>query len=204
MSCLRWSALFVIAGFGAVSAPVSYAKPPDLPNGGEVLCREDGEAPALNLELFGLSRVNPPAADAGGSLPVVDAWCPDLMPLLLRRLWQTAAVVTARTNPDPECSESARLARDLFFGACRSIRAGEMEPAKNLLKKAHMTNPTCHFGQLAIQRLLDIEANERAVETTTPLPDDQPVDDETAQAERSFRRVRETTVPLGTVRGQTY
>jgi hypothetical protein len=60
-----------------------------------------------------------------------------------------------------------------------------------------MANPTCYFGQRAMQRLLEIERDG---------PDEkQPNDvDETNQAERSFRRVRETTQPLGMVWAQTY
>ena len=210
MSRIRWSALLVIAGIGALSAPVSYAKPPDLPDAGEVFCQDDGDnPPAFRWELLGgrvqidigLSRVAPPT-NAGGSLAILDAWCPNLVPLVVQRLHQAMSDAFVRAAADPEEAESARLARELFEAACRSARAGQTEPARNLLKKAHMTNPTCHYGQLAIQRLLEMEANDNAGEASVPPVDDP--SDEAAQAERSFRRVRSTTVPLGTVPGQTY
>ena len=37
------------------------------------------------------------------------------------------------------------------------------------LREAHMTNPTCHYGQRAIQRLLEMEANDMGDESELPL-----------------------------------
>ena len=210
MSRIRWSTLLVIAGIGAWSAPTLYAKPPDLPDAGEVFCQQGSEnPPAFRWELLsgrvqidlGFGRLSP-RASAENSAAILDAWCPDLMPLLLQSIHQSVTAAFSKGNADPEAFGTARLARELFEAAGRSARAGNAEAAKNLLRKAHMTNPTSHHGQLAIQRLLEMEANERSVETSVP-PVDDPSDD-AAHAKRSFRRVLETTVPLGTVPGPTY
>jgi hypothetical protein len=98
---------------------------------------------------------------------------------------------------DPEQCEGAQQARELYEAARRCTRAGNLDQARARLRAAHMANPTCHYGQLAIKRLLDLEA-------VGSDEEQQSDEDESSQAERAFRRVRDTTQPLGMVRAQTY
>jgi len=58
-------------------------------------------------------------------------------------------------------------------------------------------NPSCYCGQQAMYRLWELEV--------TGADEEQQSDEgEASRAEQSFRRVRETTQPLGMVRAQTY
>jgi hypothetical protein len=101
---------------------------------------------------------------------------------------------------DPESSASAQKARALFEAAGRLTRAGDLNQARARLREAHMENPTSHYGQRAIQRLLEMEAYDPGEESEPPVP-----------AKRLFKPLLqrildalETTQPLGMIRGQTY
>ncbi len=215
MGKLRWSAVLLIAGAGLGPAPLGLAKPPDLPDNNDVQCvealepGEDGQ-PGFRVELLGgrlqielgVSGGAPPKTEAP---PAVDAWSTNLMPMLLQQVYRNVMDAvglpalgerllavpppSGKADPDGENSASARQARDLFLAAQKLDRAGKVEPARDLLRKAHMINPTCHYGQRAIQRLLEMEATEEC----EPAPRMGPTgdDDSAAQAERSFRHALE-------------
>jgi hypothetical protein len=124
---------------------------------------------------------------------------------------------------DPERSESAQKARNLFEAAMRSERNGDQNQARARLRAAHMENPISHYGQRAIQRLLEMEAHDpnealqpavpakrlfkpilRMIIDALPLSEEAQSNEEATQAEQSFRRVRESTQPLGMIVGRTY
>src|SRR5580700_4001331 len=71
---------------------------------------------------------------------------------------------------DPERSESAQKARKLFEAAVRMERAGDLSKARARLREAHMENPTSHYGQRAIQRLLEMESHDPSEESEPPVP----------------------------------
>jgi hypothetical protein len=200
MFVVRWSSPVCIV---LLSAAVVVAKPPDLPDKGTIRCAT------------ALQQTNGPGS-SDAVLPVIDAWCPDLMPTLVDRIYYhlRAALGTAsrpnaaatrdssRTETivnqvdmavDPESTEDAVKAEAYFRLALRLLRAGNIEAARIRLRQAHSANPTCHFGQLAIQRLLELEAMDQV---------DEPPSD--PQADRSIRDLRERTIPLGTVQVRTY
>lgn len=177
MSKWYWSAALLAILMGTAPGAVGLAKPPDLPADIDVQCPEarDGD----------------------------------------------------ENGVDPERSASAQKARELFESAGRCERAGDLNEARARLREAHMENPTCHYGQRAIQRLLEMESYDPSEESEPPVPvkrllkpilryildalpfslslseEAQSDDDETTQAERTFRRVRESTQPLGMVRVPT-
>ncbi len=175
MSKWCWSAALLVILTGAGPASVGLAKPPDLPADNGVRCQEACDADENGL--------------------------------------------------DPERSASAVKARALFEAAGRLVRAGDLNKARARLREAHMENPTSHYGQRAIQRLLEMEAYDPSEESEPPVPakglfkpilrhiidalplsleEAQSDEDETSPAEQSFRRVLETTQPLGLIRGRTY
>jgi hypothetical protein len=177
MSRWFWSAALLAIALGTASSSVGLAKPPDLPADNEIRCPET------------------PAGDG--------------------------------TGVNPELSASAQKARALFEAAGRCLRAGDINGARACLRKAHMANPTSHYGQRAIQRLLEMEAYDPSEESEPPAPspgllksilrriidalplsplseEAQSDEDEPSEAEQTFRRVRESTQPLGMSRGQTF
>jgi hypothetical protein len=174
MSKWCWSAALLMIAMGTAPTAVGLAKPPDLPADNDVRCQD--------------------ARDG-------DENC-----------------------IDPERSDSAQKARKLFETAMRCERAGDQGMARARLREAHTENPTSHYGQRAIQRLLEMEAHDSTEAAEPPVPakrlfkpilrliiDALPLleathsdEGEATQAERSFRRVRESTQPLGMIVGRTY
>jgi hypothetical protein len=171
----------------------------------------------------------------------LDVWCPNVMPYLVQRLCERLMSITAQNagvaeqvdedppsrdpsaknvrrqgpsgepNSWPESATSAQEARRLYELADRFVRDGKVEKARALLRQAHMVNPICHFGRLAIDRLQELETpseepSEPAPPTTQepPQPDQPSSKPDAADTERAFRRMRERTVPLGMVEIQTY
>ena len=174
MSKWYWSAALLMIAMGTAPSSLGLAKPPDLPADNDVRCQD--------------------ARDG-------DENC-----------------------IDPERSESAQKARKLFETAMRCERAGAEDLARARLREAHTVNPTSHYGQRAIQRLVEMEAHDstEASEPSVPakrlfkpilrmiidalplLEETQSDEREANQAERSFRRMRESTQPLGMIVGRTY
>jgi len=194
-----WSAV-LLAVLHCTSDSGALAKPPDLPADNDIRCREACEPTETWQWLLGWEV--PTVRPHGAAL-------------------RDGVGADASSAVDPEQCEGAQRARELFEAARRCMRAGDLDRARACLRKAHMANPTCHYGQRAIQRLLEMEANEMGEKSelplsTKPTPIDRPLirghepleeqsdDDEMSQIERSFQRVRQATQPLGMVPMPTY
>jgi hypothetical protein len=199
MSKFCWCAV-LLAVLLCTSGSRALAKPPDLPAENDIRCREACEPTETWRWLRGWEM--PAVRPHGAAL----------------RDGMSGGV---NGDLDPEQCEGAQKARELFDAARRCTRAGDLDQARARLREAHMANPTCHYGQRAIQRLLEMEANEMGEDSELPvftpesirrilnrtresLEEPQSDDEETSQAERSFRRVRQSTQPLGMVRMPTY
>jgi hypothetical protein len=199
MSKFCWCAV-LLAVLLCTSGTRALAKPPDLPADNDIRCREACEPTETWRWPLGweMPAVRPHGAALRGGM--------------------SGGV---NSDLDPEQCEGAQKARELFDAARRCTRAGDLDQARARLREAHMANPTCHYGQRAIQRLLEMEANEMGEESELPvfmpesirrilnrtresLEEPQSDDEETSQAERSFQRVRQSTQPLGMVRMPTY
>jgi hypothetical protein len=218
----------------AVPAPLSAAKPPDLPAATDVWCEGAEYQLAFELPAGSLRvdiEINQPGQDA--SPPCLDAWCPNLVPLVIERLAhalaevarqlenrsrqdvniavpiRTSSVTDVMREETGEESDTAEQARLLFEIAGHYARAGKLEQARARLREAHMVGPTSHYGQRAIQQLLEMEAADRGDEGSVPTstvpqrsqrrmkPESQESQSEDAQALDIFRRMVETTQPLG-------
>jgi hypothetical protein len=199
MSKFCWCAV-LLAVLLCTSGTRALAKPPDLPADNDIRCREACEPTETWRWLLGWEM--PAVRPHGAALR--DGMSGDV-----------------NGDVDPELCEGAQKARQLYEAARRCTRAGDLDQARARLREAHMANPTCHYGQRAIQRLLEMEANEMGEESELPvftpesirrilnrtresLEEPQSDDEETSQAERSFQRVRQSTQPLGMVRMPTY
>lgn len=199
MSKFCWSAV-LLAVLLCTPGSRALAKPPDLPADNDIRCREACETSETWRWLLG--REVPAVRPHGAAL-------------------RDGVGGDVSGEVDPEQCEGAQRARELFEAARRCTRDGDLDAARAHLREAHMANPTCHYGQRAIQRLLEMEANGAGEEseptavtpesirrilnrTREPLEEQQNDDDEMSQAERSFQRVRQATQPLGMVRMPTY
>jgi hypothetical protein len=166
-----------------------------------VLCQET--APGR----LWLAMDDPPPGSQAERPVCLDAWCPQVLPLLTHRLCQhflasmrpgadDGAEDRERSQRDPQFAATAEKARGLYELALRCARQGNLAEARAHLREAHLANPTCRFGRLAIERLQELEA--------LP-PDEEPQsDEEMLQTERAFRQMRATTTPLGLVLPRTY
>ncbi len=227
--CKSWGSAAVVAVWlGAAATSVSQAKPPDLPAANHVRC-EDDDAPGTGQPRFewdATTRQLRPAIEgqAAASIPIcIDGWCPSVLPFILEsiceRLWPivpTGVAVPTAMAPrdamtddvrrgDPEFANSAEEARHLYELAARFARAGKLIEARACLRKAHLANPTCRFGRLAMQRLQELETIEPAEEASEPPPNAEPPSgDDMGSAEQIFQQMRQTTQPLGLVTGVTY
>lgn len=224
----RWIAALLAVWLGGNAWSVSAAKPPDLPANNEVVCQntEPGRL-RLQRDASGLVRVEvePATASDDGDRPVcLDAWCPQALPLLVQCLWRDILAAmhpspadappardainddAARSRVDPMFAATAEKARLLYELASRCAREGKLAEARDHLREAHLANPTCRFGRLAIERLQELEALPPGEEMSEPPSATQPPSDKdaAAQAERAFRRMRATTEPLGLVLPPTY
>jgi hypothetical protein len=199
MSKFCWSTVLLV-GLLCTSVSGALAKPPDLPAENDIRCREACEPTETWQWLLGQEL--PAVRPHGESL-------------------RNGVGGDTGTDVDPEQCEGAQRARELYEAARRCTCAGDLDQARAHLREAHMANPTCHYGQRAIQRLLEMEANEMGEESELPVRpkpasirrplireheslEEQSDDDEMSQAERSFQRVRQATQPLGMVRMPTY
>ena len=199
MSKFGWCA-FPLAVLLCTSGSRVLAKPPDLPADNDIRCAEACEQAETWRWLLGreVPTVRPHGAAIRGGVGG-----------------------DVGSDVDPEQCEGAQRARELYEAARRCTRAGDLDQARACLREAHMANPTCHYGQRAIQLLLEMEANEVGDQSEPPaltpeairrilnrtresLEEPQSDDEETSQAERSFQRVRQATQPLGMVRMPTY
>ena len=209
----RWIAPLLAIGLGTCTGPVSTAKPPDLPATNDVRCQETDSSP---LRVYGDDT--PPASTA--EPPVcIDVWCAQALPVIAQRFCQRifaimqtspadadapdapardpAAGDLARGAVDPQFAVSAEKAQRLYELATRCARQGKLAEARAHLREAHLANPTCRFGRLAIERLQELEA-------LPPGEEPQSDDGDAMQTERAFQRMRATTQPLGLVQPRTY
>jgi hypothetical protein len=207
---------------------LSHAKPPDLPARIDVRCEVDTDT---DTETKRLTAPLPRAEDfTPGCL---DPWCPSLMPLMVQRLFwmvqpgaanipqrnaSTVDVVRGGLQVVPigiEKSATAQQARLLYEQALRFVRQGKRDEACACLRQAHLVNPTCRFGRLAIERLQELEASGGVEESSEPpaprtetkrrAPTEKPQEqDDMNEAERTFQRMRQATQPLGLVPAMTY
>jgi hypothetical protein len=199
MSKFCWSTV-LLAVLLCAPGPRAWAKPPDLPADNDIRCREACEPTETWRWLPG--REVPTVRPHGAAIRLRDGVDGEIAGDL-----------------DPELCEGAQKARELYEAGRRFTRDGDLEQARARLREAHMANPTCHYGQRAIQRLLEMEAIEMGEESERPKPatirrpltrEHEPLeeqesdDEEMTQAERSFQRVRQSTQPLGMVRMPTY
>ena len=234
----RWSAALLIIWLGGTAVSASEAKPSGLPANQDVRCPEACEEPGeLPIELglqcpmtlqTQVAIEQQTQSDVGAAPICLDLWCPSVLPLLVQRICERFLAIgqQAVAQPhgdagqrDPMFAATAEQARQLYEIAARCAREGNLEQARACLRQAHLANPTCRFGRLAIERLQELEATESGAETGEPRPesprppmtgtpplDEEPQsdDEEMSEAERAFRRVREMTQPLGLVRSATY
>jgi hypothetical protein len=212
MSKYQWIVALLAIGIGATSESLGHAKPPDLPANGDVRCPEDCREADTGQPLGAQIETGAARAEETGPLSI-DAWCPNLMPLLTQCFCQrivtimqpvaaapdrnAAADDAVRAGLDPAFAATALQARHLYEAALRCLRAGKLAEARAHLREAHLANPTCRFGRLAIERLQELEA-------LPPGEEPQSDEAESTEAERVFRRVRQTTQPLGLVQPETY
>jgi hypothetical protein len=241
MSKFRWSVAVLAALVGTSSGTVSVAKPPDLPAENDVQCQDGREEAAYGTFTLGWDVLsgnvwtkNEPKGQPSAEAVCVGVLCPNV-PLLVQWLYQRAQTTAAARNPStagvvrdavrlgPNFAATAEQARQLYEISGRCVREGNLEQARACLRQAHLANPTCRFGRLAIERLQQLESNDAeaceepgkpAKPNASPRPrvtDEPPLseepqsdDEETSQAERSLRQLRNTTVPLGLVPAKTY
>ncbi len=125
----------------------------------------------------------------------------------------TAAEDAARSRIDPVFAATAEKARLLYELASRCVREGKLAEARADLREAHLANPTCRFGRLAIERLEEMEALPPGEETSEPtgpktspppMTQTRPPESQSDEAVRAFHRMRATTEPLGLVLPPTY
>jgi hypothetical protein len=264
MPTFRWSAALLATLVGAAAGSVSQAKPPDLPDQGDVRCEEGPEGHhghiilgwdlltgRLRLEVgVEVNTADPPQGEAADPV-CLDVWCPNVVPMLLQRLCarvlagpescepaacrdssarnvdrtrdEDAVNDVHQTPPvdDPQ-SETAEQARDLYEIALRCEREGNFAQARACLREAHAANPTCRYGRLAIQRLMELEADDACEQQEPPTPparsaprgasteepplseEQQSDEGESARPDRTYRRIRESSQPLGMVQINTY
>jgi hypothetical protein len=242
----RWGAAVLAALLGTTSGSVSLAKPPDLPAGHDIRCPEGPPGPEGRDEpahgqfrfnwdvLRGQLRVEVENGSAAPAEPLIlDVWCPGVMPLLVQRIGQrllegmpprdpsTGTVLRGEAGDvpmSPDLAARAEQARMLYEAACGYEREGNLEQARAFLREAHLANPTCLHGRLAIRRLQELESDdhesceEPVRPKAAPRPTGEPPlyqepqsdEDAASRAQRTFRRVRQTTVPLGLVPMDTY
>lgn len=229
MAILRWSAAGVLAcSLLGAAAPTSLAKPPDLPVDQSVTCPEGRERPhgsyGLRIDLAnGEIRVEvevetTPTTDVPAA---VDAVCPCFLPVLVdhvrRQLAQAqpAPGTPLPVQPTADNTDSREAqARRLFQIAERCRRNGDLEMARTCYEETHLISPASRCGQLAMQRLRDLERYQNgdgaAEESDAPPARQNPTTDEPPMskqrdlngltpAERQFRKMRERSEPLGLV-----
>jgi hypothetical protein len=215
-----WKATVVSIALGAAAAAMGQAKPPDLPAAQEVRC-QDTNTTDIALADQDTGSI-PPGQEAIEPNPPVamslDAWCPCALPLIVERLCERVLAIMQVSGPAPvvitgdEFSASAQEACRLYELACRCSREGKLERARNCLRQAHLANPTCRFGRLAIERLMEMEAigpDEEASEpppgsSRPPAPGDVRHSGDKFDAERQYQRMLERTQPLGLITPGTY
>ena len=201
MMTKRWiAAAALAAAVGVTSAPCGLSKPPDLPADPRVACAEWAEQPGHGeLRLgFGLSTrgleveielVRPAKAEVA---PALDTTTPALVPMFIQNLGYFIRSAEQRTG------EVADPARRLFDEGERCWACGDIAEARRRYQEAHLESPTTHFGQRAVQRLLELDMEQGASEEQEAPPRAKPAGDE------AFRRMRSETQPLGTVGVPTY
>jgi hypothetical protein len=232
MNISRWGLLALCF---AAAPSFGYTKPPDLPNRSDVRC-EDRDKPAPRQSAIETQQ------QSGEVAPVcIDVWAQGMMPFIVQRLCQQMFSITqpnssesiqfpvrdasaetvrrggviAVVATDPELTTTAEQARELYELASRFARQGNLDRARACLRQAHLANPTCRFGRLAIERLQELEAPATGEETSEPTPprtDPRPGStrepnrngDNLTESERVFKRIRQSTQPLGLVPGTTY
>ncbi len=160
----------------------------------------------------------------------LDVWCPHVAPLLVQRLYEYLVACAAAARPaapvrdasagdvnrgsapapadEPEDhSDSAEQARHLYEIAARCLCVGNLEQARMCLRAAHLANPTCRHGRLAIDRLQKLEAvgDEEASEPPAPATGEPPLSKpHPNDGDETLRRLHRITQPLGTVDVPTY
>jgi hypothetical protein len=217
MRSVQWRAAFLAIGLTAAVGTAGFAKPPDLPLGLEVWCAEGVAAhPEGVRQDSGLAiSLRPAAAEPGPTLEpavaiCVDAWCPVTLPFLVERMCERLLAIMqvgGEATATPELAASAEEARRYYELACRCAREGKLERARDCLRQAHLANPTCRFGRLAIERLLEMEAVGPAEEASEPpaaRPKAAPRKKPLSEPEREFQRMLERTQPLGLVGPDSY
>jgi hypothetical protein len=168
----------------------------------------------------------------------LDVWCPNVMSYLVQRCCEHMLSIASRESAEskqvedgasgrnasacsvdrsgprndlnygPEFSTSAQVARRLYELADRCVREGKLEKARTYLRQAHLANPICLFGRLAIDRLQELESPSEEPSEPSPTTQEPPLPDRPSSKpdddERAFRRMRERTMPLGMVEIERY
>lgn len=184
---------------GLVAAATAWAKPADLPSVNPIECHDSQEKSAPIAE-----PESAPALD--GTLPAfLECWLqhaadvlrrPDRV-LTVENLWRQLPAATA-TVSEPAAPKVAgvetkadKQIRHLFDVADHYRRTGLYDAARFCFQRVHLLSPTSRLGQLAIERLQEIEDRLRESEQSEPSRKD--------EGGPQSRDIRNGTMPLGLV-----
>ena len=188
--------LSLILGLAPLSA--AWAKPSDLPADNQIQCPDCGEEKSHGSITIGLDvltgriSVTVEAAKTAAAPPMaIDTLTPACIEQLLKLVGEVLANRLDNNVGVP--ADRDRQARRLFQVAEMRTRAGDLSAARTFYQQVHMLTPTSRLGQLAIDRLVQIE--ERMREASEPSEEPAPK----TNPEGAFRRLRERTIPLGLV-----
>ena len=196
---------------GLLSGATAWAKPADLPSNEPIECENGGDPPMKTTPPIDVE----PAPALDPFLPAfVEQWLqhaadalmrPDRagnLDFLLGQLPKSAfGAAVEPTVPAPQvvgvekkqAVDAEKHIRHLFESADLYRRSGLMDAARFIYQRVHLLSPTSRLGQLAIQRLQEIESRQRddAEEQSQPSRPREP--------DVRMRDLRNSTMPLGLV-----
>jgi hypothetical protein len=202
---------FLATVLGMSSGPSVWAKPADLPVDNQIQCPECGEEPPHG-KLSALSERSTDRApsrvdDGKAEKPMaIDSITPSMLPTMVEQLFQQALEFflphghsdihsgrPAQNNEGNRVTIEEKRARQLFKIAEGCRRKGEIAKARRCYQQVHALSPTSRFGQMAIDRLVELDNPVQEPDNEQNAPRRQ------EDSEQSYRKLRDRSVPLGLV-----